>query len=189
MCVRTGVLAVVALSISLPAAAQRPPSRRAMVWEVAVSLSAGVIYRMDTMPLQNKDGNAMLEHARALAPRLGMPLPDHAALEGAEVDSMVAVQYLYDPVPHPIATYLAEKDGKPMAALFTLGALSHLAVMQMSSDSAKDLAGRLEAAALEAQLPRATWGGLVDGLRAGIPKSERIELMIALLKAVAAAVK
>lgn len=144
---------------------------------------------MDSHPLQNKAGNEMLEHARALAPRLGVTLPDHAALKGTEVDTMVAVAYLYDAAPHPIAVSLAERDGKPMAALFTLGLLSQFAAMQMSNDSAKDFAGRLEAAALEAQLPRATWGGLVDALRAGAAKNDRIEAMVAMLKAVGAVTK
>jgi hypothetical protein len=183
-------LTLVALALTTASTGQtqaRP--RRSMVWELGVALSAGIVYRMDTMPAQNKAGNEMLAHARNVATRLGTTLPDHKAVQGAEVDTWIAIEYLYDPRQHPIAVYLAERDGKATAGLFTLGALSHLAMMAItpSSEAAKDLAARLETAALEGQLPRASWGGLVDALRNGTSSNDVKEEMVKMIQAVAAA--
>jgi len=71
------VSAIVSLAIAVPSFAQPAKSRRSTIWELGVSLSAGVVYRMDTIPAQNKDGNDMLAHARGLAAQLArrFPLP------------------------------------------------------------------------------------------------------------------
>ncbi len=104
---------------------------------------------------------------------------------------MIALQYLYDVKPHPVAVYISERDGKANAALFTLGTLSHLAMMASgaASEASRGLAVRMEAAALDAQLPRASWGGLVDALRSGAPRGKVVDEMVAMMRAVAAATK
>lgn len=188
----TVALTLAALAVTTASSGQtqaRP--RRSMAWELGVALSAGIVYRMDTMPAQNKAGNEMLAHARNVAKRLGTTVPDHKAVQGTEVDTWTAIQYLNDPRQHPIAVYLAERDGKATAGLFTLGALSHLAMMGIapSSEVAKDLAARLETAALEAKLPRASWGGLVDALRNGASSNDVKEEMAKVILAVAAATR
>jgi hypothetical protein len=166
--------------------------RKLLVWELGVSLSAAVVYRMDSMPAKlHKDGNDMLERARSLATQLGTTLPPHEALRGAEVDTVKALEYLQNPREHPIARDLLKSDGEANAALFELGALSHLAMMAMTpgSDVAKDFAARLESAALAAKLPRASWGRLVDALRKGAARDAVIDEMVAMLRAVAGACK
>jgi hypothetical protein len=58
-----------------------------------------------------------------------------------------------------------------------------------ASAVAKDLAARLESAALAATLPRASWGGLVDALRESGSDAAVKDEMVAMLRAVAAACK
>jgi hypothetical protein len=149
---------VVAIAAAAPAAAQTaatPKPRKLLIWELGVSLSAAIVYRMDSMPANlHKQGTDMLENARSVATRIGTTLPAHEALQGAEVDTLKALEYLQNPKEHPIARYLMEKDGEANAALFELGAQSHLAMLSMTPGRsvAKDLAARLESAALRANI-------------------------------------
>jgi hypothetical protein len=157
-----------------------------------VSLSPAVVYRMDSMPTHlRKDGSEMLEHARSVATKVGTTLPQHLVLWGAEVDTLKALDYLQKPRENPIARYLLQSDGEATAALFELGALSHLALFHITPGNAvaKDLAARMESAALTAKLPRASWGGVVDALRKSGSDAAVTEEMIAMLRAVAAACK
>ena len=171
-----GVAAGGGASAQTTAASKPPTPRKLLIWELGVSLSGGVVYRMETMPPSlQKMGVQLVDDARRKARQVGPTLPAHEVLEGPQVDLMKALGYLEDPSQHPISLYLGRTDGPASAALFQLGLLSQLGMMSIipGSEPAKDLAARLEAAATAAELPRASWGGLVDALRQSGAKNVR----------------
>jgi hypothetical protein len=104
-------LVLSSLVLAAPAAPQPAPSQ-AQIWELAVSLSAGVVYRMDSMPARlHKPGDEFLQDARRLANQLSLPLPSHAVLDAAEADTLEAMGYLLKAKEHPTTQALERRTG------------------------------------------------------------------------------
>lgn len=179
-------LALTCLALVAPAA-PAPAVSQIQIWEVSVGLSGGVIYRMDTMPGSlHKPGEEMLRYSLQLAKRLSLPLPDDPVLRGAESDTLAAYGYVMGAANHPTAKFLAQQKGRPAAALFELGLLSHLAMTSVvpASDNGKELADQFEAAGRDTGLARDTWGGLVDALRSGKTRDAAKDALPDMLEAV-----
>jgi hypothetical protein len=173
-----------------PSASPEVAISQRQIWELVVGLSAGVIYRMDSMPASlHQPGDEFLKHSLQLAKRLSLPLPDDPVLKGAEADTLAAMGYVIGAANHPTAKFLEERKGRAAAAIFELGLLSHLAMTSIvpSSDTAKGLADQMEAAARDTGLARETWGGLVDALRSGKTRDAAKDALPDMLKVVARA--
>src|SRR4030095_3744203 len=182
---------VLTLAVAVPAA---PAPSRSQVWELAVSLSAGVVYPTDRMAERLGPPGAgadALQHAKELAAQMGVALPDSPVLRGPVADTMAAVEYIHLGSKHPTAQLIAQKRDASASALFELGLLSHVAMMSLkpSSDVAKAEAELLENAGKASGLPRATWGGLVDALRGGTDPVAAKKAMITLITAGGEAIK
>ena len=177
------------LALAAPTAAS-PAVSQVQIWELAVSLSAGVVYRMDSMPANlHQPGNEFLQHGLELAKTLSVPLPDDPVLKGAEVDTMAAMGYLVGAGSHPTAKFLEKQGGRAAAALFEFGMLSHLAMTSVvpASETAKGLADQIETAAKDSGITPSTWNPFVDALRNGKTRDAAKNAMPDMLKVVARA--
>ena len=182
-------LVLSSLALLAPTTAQ-PAVKQVDIWGVALTLSAGVVYRMDTMPESlHQPGAEFLQESLKLAKRVNLPVPSDPVLAGAEADTMLAMQYVMNASAHPTAKFLAERQGRPAAALFEFGLLSHLVMtaVEPSTENAILLADQMEAAARDTGLARSTWGGFVDALRNGKTRNAAKDALPDMLKVVARA--
>jgi hypothetical protein len=167
-----------------------PALTQAQIWNVAVGLSAGVVYRMDSMPARlHQPGAEFLQESLQLAKRLRLPVPDDPVLKGPEADTLAAMGYVMGASDHPTAKFLAERQGRAAAALFEFGLLSHVVMtaVEPSSENAKMLADQMESAARDTGLARDTWGGFVDALKKGKTRDAAKDALPDMLKVVARA--
>jgi hypothetical protein len=183
-------LAVSSLALAVlapPTSVAEPAVSQAQIWQVAVGLSAGVVYRMDSMPARlHQPGAEFLQETRQLAGQLGLPLPDHSVLKGPEADTVEAMGYLIGGKGHPTAQFLEQRKGHPAAALFQFGMLTHLAMTAVvpGSENAKGIADMVEDAARDSGIARETWSGFVDALRSGKTPVAAKDAMADMIKAV-----
>ena len=123
------------------------------------------------------EGVKARENARALATRIGLPFPDDAIFKGDQADTLEAMGFLMKARQHPITLLLQERHGRPTAALFELGLVSHLALTGSvpSVEAAPGLAELIETPARDSGLPRESWIGVVEAYRTRKSVNERIE--------------
>lgn len=167
-----------------PAASALDPHK---VFSYGLALSGAVVFRMDSMPENlNAEGVKALENARALSTKIGLPFPDDAIFKGARTDTVEAMGFLLKAREHPITLLLQERHGRPTAALFELGLVSHLALTGgvPSPETAKDLADLIETPARDSGLPRDSWIGVVDAYRTRKSENERIDSCGTMIQAV-----
>lgn len=176
---------VVSLLLAAPPTAPAPGPYQ--VFHLGIALSGSVVYRMDSMPANlNADGAQMIEKARALATKVGVPFPDDAVLKGAQSDTVAAMGYVMNARQHPISRLLQERHGRATAALFELGLVSHIALTGgvPSAQAGKDVAELIETSARDSGVPREQWIGLVEAYRNRKPEGERMDAMIAMIQTV-----
>ena len=118
--------------------------------------------------------------------KIGLPFPDDAIFTGARTDTVEAMGFLLKAREHPITLLLQERHGRPTAALFELGLVSHLALTGgvPSPAAAKDLADLIETPARDSGLPRDSWIGVVDAYRTRKSENERIDSCGTMIQAV-----
>ena len=181
------VTAIVVSSLLLTAPPSTAAVPKAKIWELAVSLSAGVVYRMETSPARLRaPGQEFLVDARRLATEWSLPLGDSSVLTGPQSDTVEGMGYLVGTKDHPIVVALQKRGGRPDAALFELGLLSHLAMTSLApgSENAKGVADMVEAAGKDSLVAPESWSGFVDALRNGKTKTSAKEAMAQMITAV-----
>lgn len=180
--------AVVGLLLAAPPSG---PTASAMdphkVFSYGLALSGAIVFRMDSMPENvNAEGVRSLEDARALSTKIGLPFPDAPLFKGRTTDTFEAMGFLMKARQHPITLLLEERHGRPTAALFELGLVSHLALTGgvPGPEAAEGLADLIEAPARDSGLPRETWIGVVDAYRTRKSENERIDSCGTMIQAV-----
>lgn len=179
------VLVVSSLLLAPPVTAPAVP--RIKIWELSVSLSAGVAYRMDTSPARlHATGQELLGDAKRLAAEFSLPLGASPVLNGPQADTLEAMGYLVGTANHPAVQELEKRSGRPAAALFEMGLLTHLAMgsLKPGSENAKGIAEMFETAGKDSGVARASWMPFVDALRSGTTPTAAKEAMATMLQAV-----
>lgn len=177
--------AVVSLLLAAPPPATSPGPYQA--FHLGMALSGAAIYRMDSMPANLRaDGAQMIDKARVLSAKVGVPYPDDPVLKGAESDTAAAIAYVMGASRHPITRLLQERHGRPTAALFELGLLSHIAITNgvPSAEAGQEIASLIETAGRDSGVPREHWIGLVEAYRARKSENDRIDAMMAMIQSV-----
>lgn len=185
------ISALVVSSVLLTAAPTTAPAvSKAKIWELGVTLSGALVYRMDSAPArQHANGQEFLVEARRMATELKLPLGDAPVVKAPQSDTVEVMGYLVGAKDNPITKELEKRGGRPAAALFELGLLSHFAMTSIApgSENAKGIADMVEAAGRESGVARENWAGFADALRNGKTNVAAMQAMSKMITAVGAA--